>query len=65
MRLGKWTTNQLNSLLDLLDLSRGSGEDGVKVRYSPYKNTDTSNCEFFLANSISSSRHEDMQPDPM
>ena len=31
-KLGKWTAAQLNSLLDLLDLSRGSGEEGLKVR---------------------------------
>ena len=31
-RLGKWTTAHLNSLLDLLDVSRGSGEEALKVR---------------------------------
>lgn len=37
-RLSKWTTPQLNSLLDLLDLPRGSGEDGVKVTSSNHEN---------------------------
>ena len=30
-RLGKWTASHLNSLLDLLDLPRGTGEEGIKV----------------------------------
>ena len=30
-KLGKWTLAHLNSLLDLLDISRGSGEEGLKV----------------------------------
>lgn len=30
-RLGRWKVDHLNRLLDLLDLPRGSGQDGTKV----------------------------------
>ena len=30
-RLSKWTLNHLNSLMDVLDVPRGSGEEGTKV----------------------------------
>ena len=31
-RLSKWTLNHLNSLMDVLDVPRGSGEEGTKVK---------------------------------
>lgn len=30
-KLGKWTLPHLHSLLDLLDIPRGAGEEGLKV----------------------------------
>ena len=30
-KLSKWNLNQINALLDVLDMPRGSGEDGAKV----------------------------------